>query len=421
MRTPPRSRYAARGRSRFQPRRSRRWPFVAATVAVALVVAVGGFLYWRSTCEPGDPACEVNACTGSPTQMTFALGARANSPEPLLPPKLESEVSAAARAGKEIVVYRVDGKPSTALRSRFETKIKAKEPYEEALEAFMTKLNADMSQIRAAKPEANPLEALWLASRDTPAGGTVVLFDSGLQTTGALNFRTEGMLEADPQEVVDDLAKREQLPDLDGRRVVLMGIGDAIDPQAKLDQNLHDNVVAIWEAIAREGGAECVDVLPDPPVREIALSGVPKVTPIGLPKPPPPLRPCTEVVLSDGGDVGFKPRTPELRDPSAARERLSGYANTIRNDRSIKRVEILGTTARWNSPESQKELGKERAEVVKDILVSQGVSAGMVTTEGVGSYSKYYVPDGGPKGPLKPAEAARNRSIVLRTICESRP
>lgn len=131
------------------------------------------------------------------------------------------------------------------------------------------------------------LDALSVAGQAVRAacthGGTVYLEDSGLQETGALNFREPGLLQAKPSEVVARLAREGELPtSLKGETVFLVGIGDTAPPQGQLSISQQTNLVAIWRAIAKASGAMVyVDPIPRggpapthvPPVEIVPVSG----------------------------------------------------------------------------------------------------------------------------------------------------
>ncbi|MEV4412917.1 OmpA family protein [Catellatospora sp. NPDC049609] len=379
---------------------------------IALLAGGGGYLYLDRDAAVVDSS----DCPKAPGPVTFALGARANMPAPTLPDTLSDLVAAAVDAERPVVVYRVDGQPSVAIREHFTTTIKAPAARKAAVDAFTDELLTAIAGIRSRQDEADPLEALHKAARDTPRGGTVVLFDSGLQTAAPLDFRAEGMLAADPDDVVAALGE-DAIPDLTGRRLILMGLGDTAAPQDQLSPAVRANVTDIWQAVAAAGGAACVQTLPDPPERDRTLTDVKPVSEIAVPKEKP-LVLCGEVRLTDGGDVGFHPRTADLRDPAAARKILKGYAEEFLGMPGEPKMEIVGTTARWSTRADQEDMSRRRADVVRDILVSFGVLAGSITTKGVGSYSDYYRDDNGPEGPLEPAAAAFNRSVIIRTICQ---
>jgi OmpA-OmpF porin, OOP family len=185
-------------------RKSSRAPWAVALI-VALLAGIGAYLlvgrdrYWW----PWPPACPA----GGP--LTIALGARANMPSPVLPDQLSNLVETAVDKEQPISVWRVDGDPSRAITETFHPAVSAPEPRHNEVVAATNDLLTKMGSIRSQVDEADPLAALRLAARDTPAGGTVILFDSGLSTAGPLNFLREGMLDADPQEVVTQLQSQE--------------------------------------------------------------------------------------------------------------------------------------------------------------------------------------------------------------------
>ena len=394
-----RSRY----RSRYRSRRGRGGGFSASSVvAVVAVLALAGAVTWYVVNENDDGPDDLGAAQGCPTEpgkVAIAYGARANSPAPFLPDEIVDLLKATADAEKEIVVYRVDGDPTEAFRNRFSSLTRPKKPRELEVEDYVGRVEQLLTGIRPVEPEAAPLAAVTLAARDTRPGDTVILIDSGLQTVAPLDFRTPGWLLAEPDDVVTSLAEARAIPDLVGRRVILLGIGDTIEPQQDLDGPRRDNLIDIWEAIVAASGATCVEVLPYPPRDETPIPGVVPVSEVPIPQPEPPaMVSCgDDLVLYNGEAVGFEPDQAIFRDREGAARFLQPYVELIRNEE--RRVHLIGTTARWGSEQGQRDLALRRAEAVKALLVEMGVPADWITTEGAGSYSDYYQPDGGPERP----------------------
>ena len=121
-----------------------------------------------------------------------------------------------------------------------------------------------VSNVRATSPDVDVLDALEIAGQAVRAacdhGGTIYLEDSGLQEIGPLNFRVSALIAADPTDVVKFLKREHELPDLAGITVVLVGIGDTAPPQSLLSIAQQNNLIAIWSAIVRAGGAKAVDI-----------------------------------------------------------------------------------------------------------------------------------------------------------------
>ncbi len=399
-----------------------------------MLLAGGGFVVYtlfpcvipvgaRGNCGPCQDAGPVTWVLGARDNMPAPMAVGANSPVPQIPERVRDLVREAIDAEKRLLVFRVDGDPTSAFDHAYDPIAEADGPRRDEVEALTNEFLTTITTVRATTAEANPLRALWLAARDTPPGGTIIFHDSGLQTTEPLDFRRDGALEAVPAEVVEELRfEHEAIPDFAGRRVVLLGVGDTADPQGDLTVRMHNNVVQIWEAIVAAGGAACVETLTDNPFALEALADVPPVSVIPFETaPPPPLPPgreCEPIRLSNGGDVGFEPDRDQFLDRTAAMAYLTGIADTIL-EYSQYPVIVIGTTARWGSEAGQRDLSLRRAEAVKGLLVELGVPAGRITTQGDGSYGPYYRDDNGPDGPLDSANAAFNRSVYIQLICPS--
>lgn len=398
-------------------RRSWTWGGLAAVLLVALLSGCGG--EDNESAQWSDATCP----TGSSGSLAIVLGVRRNSPEPRLPQGIEELIVGAAKAGEPVVALPVDGEPTLEVEATFESTAGNEVARKEDLVRFVQNLREAMSGVRADSPEADPLTALTLAARAAGDGGTVLLLDSGLQTTGPLDFRQEGMLEADPTEVADYLQANAVLPDLTGRSVVFGGLGDVAAPQEPL-QGHRENLIEIWTTIARRGGAGCVTVLEEPNTNEAVRTdgsgrALPPVSEVAVPDPAPIAvedpDTCNEEVLREGGNVRFVPDEARFRDPRAVRDRLRRLARQIKEEGLS--AELLGTTSSWGTKEGRLRVSRLRAAAVRDVLVDLGVPADRLTTRGLGSDSDHHVDDRGPNGELMPGPAARNRSVVIRVGC----
>jgi len=343
---------------------------LAATCVLALTAACSQVADWFT--PPGPPAAEPVALT-CPTQaggpVTLVVGARANSPRPDLPIEIQGLVREAAKTSSEVQVVQVDGAPKVTLEATFRTTAQSPEAQQRELEKFTENFATLLRELKPKQPEADVFEALRTAALATPSGGTIVLVDSGIPTKGQLSFLEGDLFGAaeKPDEVTGYLTANRLLPDLSGRSVVLVNVGQTAEPQAELNENLRTRVVSLWEDVASAAGASCTQSLAGAPARESAETDGVGVTTVPLPADPV-FKPCSETMLTDGGPVGFK-------------------------------GDLAGR--------------------VKRILVSQGVDADRITTEGAGNQSKYHVPDVGPDGTLLPGPAAENRRVVVQLSCSS--
>jgi outer membrane protein OmpA-like peptidoglycan-associated protein len=383
-------------------------------LAVAALLAV---LPLAAACSDGTfPAESVDigcpSAAGGP--VTLAVGARANSPTPVLPPAVVGLMREAAKQSHTISLVRVDGSPTVAFQGTFRTEAANDVARRSELDAFLRQTEDRITKLQPKTAEADVLAALNEAARITPEGGTVVIVDSGLQTTGQVRFQDPGTFGADPKEVVDYLQKRSLMPKLVGRSVVLVGLGNTADPQQALDPSLRTKVTALWQTIVASADASCVEIIDTAASRTSVTTNVP-VTAVAVPAVPP-FQPCGETVLRDGDTVGFLPDQAVFRDPAAARKTLQDLASLVINGR--QRIELIGTTAKAGPTEQGRiELSLRRADAVKGVLVELGVVGDRITTRGVGATWPDRVNDIAPDGSLIPTAAALNRSVIVRLSC----
>jgi OOP family OmpA-OmpF porin len=392
--------------------RARRWG-----VAVIAAALAGGAL---AACGSGGPSDTAGAgqaasadlgCVRTGGAVAVAVGNRANSPQPGMPAEVDALARGAAGAGKPVTVVRIDGRPAVVEdRVTFASQAQNDKKRANDLTAWVASLGTTLTQVRAAAPEVDQLTALDVAARAVDEGGTVVLLDSGLQTTAPLDFRANGMLDAQPADVVAFLTKAGALPDLHGKQVVLIGTGDTAAPQQQLDAAARRRLVDLWSAIATASGASCVQAVTRT-VSGDALDGVPPVSVVPV-AAPAAFEPCGQTVLGDGGTVGFTPDTANLRDPAAARKTLADLAAILTGGR--QRVELIGTTAGAGDGMA---LSRDRAATVKRELVALGVPENRITARGVGNTWPSREPDVAADGSLLPGPAARNRSVIVELTC----
>jgi outer membrane protein OmpA-like peptidoglycan-associated protein len=345
--------------------------------------------------------------------LTLVVGARANTPKPVVPPEIRGLVVEAAKQSSRIQVIRIDGAPSVALDAMFRTNGKNDEIRQRELDNFTARTLAVVSGLKPKVPEADVLGALTAASHATPEGGTIVLLDSGLATKGQLSFLDSDMFGARSDDAVKYLQSQHLMPNLTGRSMVLAGLGLTADPQPPLDENLRTRVNALWHAIAAKAGAACVHDL-DTADRRPSVDTNIQVTLVQLP-PTPSFTPCGTTVLADSDTVGFLPDKAIFRDPSAARATLQDLADQLRNGK--QRVTLTGTTATDGTEQYRNTLSLLRAGAVKDVLVSLGVAADQITPVGAGSHGPNHINDLAADGSLLPGPAAHNRSVVVTLAC----
>ena len=402
---------------------------VVALGAAALVMsaAVAGCGEPAAAAAVGTPP---GTCAVPQGPVAVAAGARANSPAPIVTPRLASVIMAAVISGPSgapgpaLTLVRLDGRSDQTTTGRFVSEAGNPDALHDDQARFLDTFGRAMAGDRAVMSEANDLTALWTASRAArdPAytSGSVVLMDSGLSTVAPLDFSEKGMLDADVDETVEFLASHGAIPDLRGLVVVFIGLGDVAfpSPQDPLDPARQRHIVELYTKIAQKGGAACVEVVAEPHSGP-AADGVPSVRAVPVPlvvsipaSDPPP------TVLPDDPVTGFVPDEATLLAPDGARGVLWPLATWLMADprRSVK---LSGTTARIGSLDGQRDLGGQRADTIKQVLVHMGVTPTQVTTEGLGSEFPQYVVDHDTHGLLLPGPAHDNRGVRVLPQTES--
>lgn len=402
-----------------------RWLIASAMIVLSAALAACDGPSSTSHSDPPSPVVMPPVCTKD-GPVVFALSGRQNSPAPGLTGTMQAAAARAVDSGSAIGLVTVDGKPRLVAASSFSDSTAGNENALAADRAsYLRQLESAVAGLRATAPHADVLDALDKAGRAVraacPYGGTVYLADSGLSETGPMDFRQSGLLEARPSEVVAFLAALHELPHLKGISVVLVGIGDTAAPQHPLSIAQRSNLIAIWSAIAKAGGATSVQI-DQSPLSGPAPAHVPPVLLVPVPAEPVWTAPAnvsssnSELgVFPDSGPVGFEPDTTVFRQPAAAQAALRPLARYLAANPSVG-ILLTGTTARWGSLTGCKALARERADRVRAVLVQMGARPSQIKTQGLGWEFRGYINDQGPGGTLLPGPAEHNRSVLVSKL-----
>jgi outer membrane protein OmpA-like peptidoglycan-associated protein len=352
--------------------------------------------------------CGDNKATAAPGALAVIVGAHSNMVAPSLLDTVQAEIDTASELGSPATVIVDDGSPTASAPLSLKTG-NDNPLYHQDQVNQLTNL---IDKTRAGNPEVDLLAAINLAARsvsDAVGPKTIVVIDSGLQTTGALRFQDQGgaLLNANPDEVVDLLRRTQQLPNLTGMRVVFTGLGDTALPQQPLPAPARAVLVTLWTKIIESAGGKAeIKQAPLPGTR--TLNGLPPVTIV--PVAAQSIGPLPPITVLRDGVVGFVPNHAVFRDPDQARTVLADYAKAIKTG---KKALLTGTTASDGTTEYRLQLSEKRANAVRDLLVSLGAPADRITTRGLGSDFPGYVPDHDQQGNLDPIPAAQNRQVII--------
>ena len=398
-----------------------RWLIASLMIALSVVLAACTGPRRTSDSDPSSPVMPAVCTKNGP--VVFAMSGRQDSPAPALTGTMQAAANRAIDSGSAIGLVTIDGKPQLITGSVFRDPNAGNGNALAADKAnYLGELESAVTGLRATAPHADVLDALDVAGRAVRAactyGGTIYLEDSGLSETGTMDFRQQGLLEAQPSDVVAFLTAKHELPHMKGISVVLIGIGDTAPPQQPLSIAQRDNLIAIWSAIAKAGGASSI-MVDSAPRSGAAPTGAPPVALV--PVPAEPVWKPSDAILSlpDSGPVGFEPNTAVFRDSAAAATALRKIAEYLIANPSAK-ILLSGTTAHWppgpGSLASDQALGLRRALACKAILVRLGAAPSQIYVQGLGWRFSSYQNDQGPDGTLLPGPAEHNRSVIVTKL-----
>jgi outer membrane protein OmpA-like peptidoglycan-associated protein len=349
-----------------------------------------------------DAAADTSLSGGA---LAIVVGAHANAPAPELGGDAAAALDMAVAQGSYVSVVVADGAPHQ---------------YGDPEQLTAGGTAADRQRIVDTvadavpqSPESDLLGALQLAAGSIagePGMHSVVVVDSGLSTTGALDFTEPGVLGADPQYVADSLGDLQVLPDLTGASVVFQGLGETTAPQEELNPSHRAHLTAIWRAIAEKAGAVTVAVEPSPPSPSTAPipGALPAVTTVALPVD----MSCEgRTVTIRGGRLEFPADSDVFVDKQAAVEALRPLAEQL-TSRQLTAV-VTGTSAAVGTPQGRDKLSENRAQAVANELLGLGVVMTQLHVQGFGSDFPDYLPDHDANGNLLPGPAALNDRVVI--------
>lgn len=320
-----------------------------------------------------------------PQSVLIAATATANEPAPSLSPDAEQALKDAIESddgAADLITVR-DGQPVT-VDGRVELRLLRDGTQEiendESLRQLKTTALLDLlrGRVQAVDPDQGDLDLLTLlvgAGRH-PGSATVIAISSGVQTRAPLDERVLGF-DFDPGTVVDDLANRHLLPDLNGKTVIFIGLGDVAGAQPALTTSARGAVVNLWLTICRRAGAvsctvDSTPVAATPPVATTPVPVIPVPDPSTLSIDPIPAGDGTTQQQSLPSELLFEPNQATLLPQ--AQDALAPLAARIIADRSeVHLVGHVWKVTENDDPGRADELSTQRAQAVRDLLVTLGV------------------------------------------------
>jgi outer membrane protein OmpA-like peptidoglycan-associated protein len=344
--------------------------------------------------------------------LGVVAGSTANEPATQLPASATKQLQATGESNGSVTIVVPSGTPqargTTLLGSTANDEIVCKSDQRNKLTQVTSYINA----LKASTPEVDFLDSIDQAARNLGHDSMgVLVVGSGLQTVDPLNFAVQGLLTADPQQVAADLKSKGELPKhLEGVTVYWSGLGDVAGPQQPLTITVRSNLEAIWAAIVKAAGGT-LSVLPEP-ASGAPATGLPAVTTVSVPAAATKTDWSHPIVVRDS-DLLFVKNTATFSQPATAQQVLAGLVPAI--EQNGQTVTITGTASKDQATSNASDLvlSKQRADAVKQALVTLGVPASLLVTAGVGHDWCGFKPETDATGAYSDALAAQNRSVIL--------
>lgn len=352
-----------------------------------------------------------------PVAVAVVIGNHANSRAPnLASQEIGKIVQAATSSYGFVSIVTLDGSPELVggcLINPPQAGL-AKSKLNQIATEQSRRILSSISTVKASHPEVDTLAALEVARRSfasAPQGSSrnIVVLDSGLSTTGSLNFQKSDFLDADPSALADYLNAQKEIPNFSGITITWMGLGDIAEPQKSMSAAQRANLKQIWTAIIEKTGGNVIflDTISggDNPVKDY-----PEVSVVSLLSAP-------SQTFDNSGAVAFRNiqfigDTAEYTNPEEVNNILKPVAEYMKSNPGFAAM-VIGSTAGEKDKEFCLRLSSERADAVRDTLVSLGASESQIKAIGLGFNDPWHIPDTSTDGTLIESVAAQNRKVVL--------
>lgn len=341
----------------------------------------------------------LSGCSRSTSHaVAFVWGYHKNAPKPDNCAKpVENAVDQVKNSCGTIAIVVNDGDPFTAATSEAISTDDSGQEIKEKIKQIEERFAGP--EVKAKTSEVNTLAAINLAVRwlaDQEGEKQLYIWDSGLSTTGELNFR-DGWLQQDSKAALAYLQENQALPNLNGIDVTWIGLGDVGGEQEPLSAKDRNTLQEIWNCILTGAYAEKVDFAQTPPSGMAEdYNDLPHVTPIDVETAPPPTTepPAPTSPVIERIRISFKLESATFKDEDETRQALASTVELLQNYPQCSIVLVGITATDEESEDSGRGLSRDRAEAVQNLLLELGVAESQIAgVRGLGHDNNYHVPD----------------------------
>lgn len=318
-----------------------------------------------------------------------------------------------------VSLIRADGKPEEFLKAKIpepstqglsERKLKSiAEEYES--EIFATFQTDGMAKVE----EVDTLEAIRLAANPlktvTEVDKYLIIADTGVSTTGYVNFCTNDLFNTPTEEIIQALEDAKAIPDLTSVHVIWLYAGQVAEPQQALSEAQKDKLIEIWTAILEKAGAASIDFRPDS-ASSTPYTNLPDVSTVNADDRAIDVTPLTKMIL-DSESVSFVGDQAVFEDENQAKQAISSVAQTLLAHPDNK-VYVVGCTASLPGKEAFcQRLSEDRAQAIVNELKDFGVSEEQMVAVGMGNQAPWHLEDLDADGKQIESIAQQNRCVVV--------
>lgn len=353
--------------------------------------------------------------------VQLLLGIRNNFKAPDLK-KAEEEIKGALKSQGNLGLTLIDGSPK--LVKSFESpKPKAMlspSKKQDILSTQFEEINTFIGGLRPQAPECDILKAINISADNLADRGGVkslVIMDSGLSTTGLLDFRSADVASLRIDEIIGALQSKKAIPNLEGVDVSWYGMGQTTDPQIEPSSEYKYVLEELWTAILKEAGAKSVHIARES-LEDVELdrSDFPKVSPVDCKLEESIIASLDEPMVFGQEKIKFKSDSAELlTNKKDVEARLKPIVDFM-NENSQEKILLAGTTAKYGSQKSCEDLSLKRCETIKTILVSMGIEETRIRLLGLGYENPFYQNDLKADGSQDEVLAVKNRTVIVMSL-----
>lgn len=353
--------------------------------------------------------------------VQLLLGIRNNSKAPDLK-KAEEEIKGALKSQGNLGLTLIDGSPK--LVKSFESPkpkvMLTPSKKQDILNTQFEEIKTFIDGLRPQAPECDILKAINISADNLADRGGVkslVIMDSGLSTTGLLDFRSADVASLKIDEIIGALQSKKAIPNLEGVDVSWYGMGQTTDPQIEPSSEYKYVLEELWTAILKEAGAKSVHIARES-LEDVELdrSDFPKVSPVDCKLEESIIASLDEPMVFGQEKIKFKSDSAELlTDKKDVEARLKPIVDFM-NENSQEKILLAGTTAKYGRQKSCEDLSLKRCETIKTILVSKGIEEARIRLLGLGYENPFYQNDLKADGSQDEVLAVKNRTVIVMSL-----